>query len=149
MDKLIAFFKRRATLLGLFAIIYIGHVLVTPLWLYAIVFDDGRAWNMMVAYDRFANSALNGDPKQTLSERAYYGMKNGSISWCLFCRLLSVFHKDHCEAVVGAAVDGVRAETIHESSIGESLLDFIRTKAGVFLVRLRDIGRAVLARFGL
>lgn len=149
MDQLIAFVKRRATLLGLFLVIYIGHVLVTPLWLYAIVFDDERAWNMMVAYDRFANSALNGDPKQTLSERAYYGMKNGSIPWCLFCRLLSVFHKDHCESVVGAAVDGVRPDTIQESSNKESFLDFIRTKAGVFRVRLRAIGRAVLARFGL
>lgn len=149
MDKLIAFVKRRATLLGLFVVIYIGQILVTPLWLYAIVFDDKRAWDMMVAYDRFANAALNGDPKQTLSERAYFGMQRGSVPWCLLCRLLSLFHKDHCEVVGTAAVDAGRTETIHESSNRESSFDFIRTKAGVFLVRVREIGRAVLVRLGL
>lgn len=46
-------------------------------------------WNLLVALDQFANTALGGDPRETISSRAAKAMKAGKAWGCILCRLLS------------------------------------------------------------
>lgn len=124
MDLLTAL-SRRAKLVVLFLFCAcIIQPIMNLIWLGSILTGNERAWKMFVSFDRHGNAATNGNPDETVSERAYRGTKAGSRGWCVLCRVLDFFDKGHC-ARAGAAVDGVRAATIQESSSPESTHDFI------------------------
>jgi hypothetical protein len=97
MDQVKSLLRERAILIGLGLVVYIGKIVILPLWLYAVLFDPDRARNMLFASDCFYNAAFNGDPHQTISLRAYFGTQAGSKRWCLLCKFLAYFQKNHCE----------------------------------------------------
>lgn len=94
-------FKDTARMLGLFVFIHLTQVLVSAAWLWGVFFDHDRAWKSCMGYDRFANAAYNGDPKETISSRAGRGEEAGSRGWCILCRFLDLFEKDHCKKAKG------------------------------------------------
>jgi len=84
-------------LLALLAFCLAAQKVVNLIWLWACVFRQDRAWFMFVSYDRHCNAAANGDPRETISSRAYYGMITGGVGWCILCKLLDRFQQRHCE----------------------------------------------------
>jgi hypothetical protein len=70
--------------------------------IFAILTNSEKAWNVLVAFDRVGNAALNGDPRETISSRAYRGTIEGNKSWCLLCKILNEFQPDHCKQSAGS-----------------------------------------------
>lgn len=54
-------------------------------------------FSLGIALDQFGNAALGGFPDETLSTRAARAKSAGKRWGCVFCRLMDVFHKDHCD----------------------------------------------------
>jgi len=61
-------------LLG-FVCLMLQLVIVRSVW--AIFTNEGRAWNILVAFDRIGNAAANDDDKVTISSRAAYARDAG------------------------------------------------------------------------
>lgn len=92
---------KKAKLIALFLLCaLVFQPILHAVWLWAILFDDDRAWKMFVSFDKFGNGGFNGNPNETLSERAAKGMVAGSHKWCLLCKLLHFFDRNHCEKVL-------------------------------------------------
>jgi hypothetical protein len=91
----------RVKLLLLFVFIHIVQIPLSLVWLWGIFFDPDRAWKTSLAYDRMANAEVNGDPSETISSRAGFGMERGSKPWCVLCKFLDLFEKDHCQKAKG------------------------------------------------
>ena len=54
-------------------------------------------WNILIAVDQLANVLLLGDPDETISSRmGKYAVKGRGWIPCQLCKLLNLFHKDHC-----------------------------------------------------
>lgn len=54
-------------------------------------------WNILVAIDRLANSALGGDPEMTLSGRMGRAIANGNCKLCKpVCWMLDKVDPNHC-----------------------------------------------------
>lgn len=54
-------------------------------------------FNVLVAWDRWWNAVLAGDPDMTISGRMGRAIANGHCRLCgPVCRLLDLFDKDHC-----------------------------------------------------
>jgi hypothetical protein len=77
------------------------YISVSVLNLIAIVLGSRRARNTMVASDRLLNAATGGRDTETMSSRAYRGTLEGEKHWCMLCRILDFFQKDHCEKSKG------------------------------------------------
>lgn len=88
----------------LFGLLLLCTLLFAPIlhlvWIWAILFDNERAWKMFVSFDKFANGAFNGNPVETISERAARGTLAGKRSWCILCKFLHLFDPNHCEKVL-------------------------------------------------
>ncbi len=69
---------------------------------WAIITNTDRAWDVLVAFDRVGNAALNGNPKETISSRAYRGTLEGNKGWCILCKILDDIQKDHCKDAAGS-----------------------------------------------
>lgn len=54
------------------------------------------AFNVLVALDQLANAVAGGQPRDTISARAYRAQQNGRAWGCLLCRALDRIQKDHC-----------------------------------------------------
>jgi hypothetical protein len=74
---------------------------VSLVWLWVCLFRPERGTASFRAYDRFANTELNGEEHETISSRAGRGLLNGSVGWCVLCKLLDWFEKDHCKKSIG------------------------------------------------
>lgn len=92
---------RRLTLLGLFVICQVAHVVASLWMLVAILVGSPRAWRIIVAYDRVGNAATGGADTETISSRADRGRGEGRRTWCLLCRLLDKLDTDHCKRSAG------------------------------------------------
>lgn len=57
-------------------------------------------WNILIAFDQFANSVLGGQPQETISARADKAMVAGKVWGCVLCKFLSLIQKDHCQKAV-------------------------------------------------
>jgi hypothetical protein len=88
-------------LITFFVIACIPLALIRLFW--GIATNPTEARNQLVAFDRVGNCALNGNPLQTISARAYYGMQLGIKRYCILCKLLDWIQKDHCAIAAGKA----------------------------------------------
>jgi hypothetical protein len=55
---------------------------------------------VLVALDQLANALLGGYPRETISSRAAKGARRGNKGWCLLCKVLDLFQRNHCELVI-------------------------------------------------
>ena len=69
--------------------------------LWAILVNPDRAFEILKAYDRLGNAALNGTGKETISSRANRAAGQKRVWGCLLCRLLDHIDKDHCKDSAG------------------------------------------------
>lgn len=69
--------------------------------IWGIFTNSDKAWDMLVAFDRIGNAALNGNPSETISSRAYRGTLEGNTGWCILCKILDDIQKDHCKNSAG------------------------------------------------
>lgn len=54
--------------------------------------------NLLIAFDQLANTALAGDPDETISSRmGKYAARGKGWVPCQLCKLLNLFEKDHCK----------------------------------------------------
>lgn len=67
----------------------------------AILFGSKHAIPAMLGADRMANAVFGGSDKETISSRAGRGAQAGDRKWCLLCRVLDWFEKDHCNKSIG------------------------------------------------
>jgi hypothetical protein len=67
----------------------------------AILIGSERGWRMLVGYDRIANAMTGGSDRETISSRANRGQQEGTVGWCLLCRLLDLIEQDHCNKSAG------------------------------------------------
>lgn len=94
------FFTEAWTRLKLFLVailIQILHVPVALLLAWYVLVGSPRARKMALAYDQLGNATIGGSDQETISSRAYRGMREGKRGWCLLCRLLDYLQKDHCK----------------------------------------------------
>lgn len=66
-----------------------------------ILTGSHRAWRIIISFDQLMNVATGGSEDETISSRAYRGMREGSRGWCLLCRFLDLIEKDHCQKSEG------------------------------------------------
>lgn len=90
--------------LKLFVLLLICTFIFAPIlhgiWIWSILRDEARAWVMFRSFDRFANGATRGNERETISERAARGTLEGKRNWCILCKFLHLFDKNHCEKVL-------------------------------------------------
>lgn len=70
-------------------------VFIRALW--AAIANPPRAWNILLAYDRLGNAALNDDTVETISARAAKARDTGKHWGCVLCRVLDWLDKNHCD----------------------------------------------------
>lgn len=58
--------------------------------------NDDRAWEIVKAYDRLGNAAMNGDGHETLSSRANRGREENERWACVLCKILDKIQENHC-----------------------------------------------------
>jgi len=86
-------------LVTIFVIICIPLALIRLLW--AIITNVDRAWKILLAFDRVGNAALNGDPDESISSRAYRDSHEGKRVFCILCKILDRIQKNHCKNSAG------------------------------------------------
>lgn len=58
-------------------------------------------WNLLIALDQFANTAIGGDPDETISSRFGRAIREGRCRGCrLVCRVLHWLDPNHCDKSV-------------------------------------------------
>lgn len=57
----------------------------------------GKAWEILIAYDRLANAGTYGESNEMLTYRAARGRREGVRGWCLLCYLLDKIDPGHCD----------------------------------------------------
>jgi hypothetical protein len=69
------------------------------LWRYvwSIVFNPAKAWNIALMIDQTANVGANGKVDTTISARAARARNAGRRWGCVLCRLLDWVQTDHCD----------------------------------------------------
>jgi hypothetical protein len=87
----------RWTMLGLWLLCQVAHVMSSLWMLAAIATRSERAREIALAYDRVANVTIGGRGDQTISRRAAHGARLGVRHWCILCRLLDRVDPGHCE----------------------------------------------------
>lgn len=70
--------------------------------IWVIFTNTERAWNILEAFDRVGNTALNGNPKETISSRAYRGVLENKEVWCVLCKILDDIQANHCKNSAGS-----------------------------------------------
>lgn len=91
----------RLTLFAIWLLCQLAFIVASLWMLVAIVTGSPRAWRLAVAFDQLANAATGGNEDETISSRAWRGTQEGRKGWCLLCRLLDRFQKDHCRDSAG------------------------------------------------
>lgn len=96
-------FKIKSTLilLALWVLSVLGCFLTCIVAFIAIFIYPRLAWRILVASDRLVNAAVGGDDRETLSSRSYRGSLRGIVIWCVLCKVLDKFQKDHCKKSEG------------------------------------------------
>lgn len=55
-------------------------------------------WNLLISVDELFNTALKGNPDETISSRMGKQVRDGKCRGCYYiCRLLHIIDKDHCK----------------------------------------------------
>jgi len=93
--------KEKLGLLALTTIIMVFIPLALLRLVFGILTNSTKAWNVLVAFDRVGNAALNGNPSETISSRAYRGTLEGNKSWCILCKILDYIQPNHCKNSAG------------------------------------------------
>jgi hypothetical protein len=75
----------------------LGYVLISIVSFFAIFLSPQLAWRIFIAADRAVNAALGGCNRETLSSRSYRGSLRNVKGWCILCKILDAFQKDHCK----------------------------------------------------
>jgi len=57
-------------------------------------------WNIFVAFDRFCNAILAGNPKETISTRLARLRNKGNDLGELGCKVLDTIDNDHCDEAI-------------------------------------------------
>lgn len=91
----------RWSLLALWFVAQAAHVVASLRMAGFIVVGSERGLRILLAYDRLGNVATGGEDEETLSSRANRGRLAGIRRWCLLCRILDWFDKDHCQKSAG------------------------------------------------
>lgn len=55
---------------------------------------------VLIGVDQLLNAILGGLPDETISSRAAKAARKGRAWGCVLCRVLDIFHRDHCERVI-------------------------------------------------
>lgn len=88
-------------MLALLAIAQLAPFFALAFCVIGIFTGSNRAWRIIISYDQLMNAATGGSEDETISSRAYRGMKEGNGGWCLLCRFLDLIDKDHCKKSEG------------------------------------------------
>jgi hypothetical protein len=101
------YLRRLLLLVAVWVLSHVAHLISSSSWMLLSALAGGeRAWRIAIGYDRMGNAAAGGDPRETISARAYRAMQSGRRWGCVLCRLLELFQKDHC----AKAYEAERAE---------------------------------------
>ena len=76
---------------------------------------------VLLGLDQFANAIVGGNPSDTISYRAAVARSKGECWGCVFCRILNLLQKDHCDKAI-AAFDAQIEQDAQELSEGEQPL---------------------------
>lgn len=88
--------KRGAVLLLFIPLIILAFLFLLLKFTLTAIFLPNKAWNYLVALDKFMNVILDGDENMTISARA--GMRKDELLMaCILCKTLHVFDRNHCE----------------------------------------------------
>lgn len=88
-------------MLGLWFVAQLAHIFASVRMIFFIIGGSERGERVLLAYDRLGNVAAGGEDNETISSRANRERQAGSRGWCLLCRILDWFDKDHCEKSAG------------------------------------------------
>ena len=91
----------RWSLLALWFVAQVAHVVASLRMAGFIVAGSKRGLRILLAYDRLGNVATGGEDEETISSRANRGRLAGIRGWCILCRILDWFDKDHCAKSAG------------------------------------------------
>ena len=57
-------------------------------------------WNVLIAFDRFANALFAGDPEETISSRAGKARNEDKVWGKALCPVLDWLDPDHCASSI-------------------------------------------------
>lgn len=78
-----------------------GAALALARMLWCAFTNQQKALAIAVAIDRAANTASNGDNRETVSSRANRARTEGSRWGCILCKLLDTLQANHCRDSAG------------------------------------------------
>lgn len=91
----------RWAMLGLWFVAQLAHIFASLRMVGFIIGGSERGVRVLLAYDRLGNVAAGGEDDETISSRANRERLAGSRGWCLLCRVLHLFDRNHCEKSAG------------------------------------------------
>lgn len=91
----------RWALLALWFVAQAAHIVASLRMAGFIIVGSDRGKRILLAYDRLGNAATGGEDGETISSRANRGRVEGVRGWCILCRVLDWFDKDHCQKSAG------------------------------------------------
>lgn len=87
---------RILVLLAVWALSHAVHLLASTWLLIGALTGRNRAWEIALGYDHLGNAVTGGNPRETISARAYRAMLERRTWGCVLCRLLNYLQTDHC-----------------------------------------------------
>lgn len=93
----------RWALVALWFVAQLAHVVASLRMVGCIATGNSeQGKRILLAYDRLGNAGTNGKDGETISSRANRGRIEGARGWCILCRILDRFDKDHCQKSAGS-----------------------------------------------
>lgn len=92
----------RARLVFLFVIpaVLLALLVSLAVVLVCVIVDPVKALVVALASDKMGNAALNGNPKQSVSYRAYVARQKGYPWGCVLCKIFGWIDHNHCDNTV-------------------------------------------------
>lgn len=88
--------RRSAVLLLFLPLILLAFIFFLLKFFLTAIFLPEKAWNQLVALDKFMNVILDGQEDMTISARAGE-KKEQYLAACILCKTLNLFDKNHCD----------------------------------------------------
>lgn len=88
---------KRLVLILLIPVFAIAPILSLIRYIWCVLANENKAWQIALGYDRLMNVAANGDGREPISARANRAKREGRGWGCVLCSLLDKIEENHCE----------------------------------------------------
>jgi hypothetical protein len=92
---------KRLALLLLLPLLILGCAWSMWRYLWSVVTNPAKAWNIAYLVDELANVGANGKPNTTISARSARARNAGRRWGCVLCKVLNWFQANHCDIALG------------------------------------------------